>query len=226
VLISGLLCGYPMGAKICAEFVNDGRISLSEGRFLMAVCNHPSPMFILGYVYPWFADQIRIPVLLLTIYAPILLLAVIAKNRYPLESKQNLSNFSNSVRQSASGADETILSSIEVLCKIGGYLVLFSIVIVFIRKFFFLPSVIKLFAIGIMEMTTGIREFGTFANRTAAYTASVAALTFGGLSGIFQTKSVLGKQKRTGLSIRSYIVWKTAHALLSAGLAYLLCTLD
>ncbi|MBQ5916851.1 MAG: nucleoside recognition protein, partial [Lachnospiraceae bacterium] len=67
VLISGLLCGYPMGAKTCAEFAADKRISFNEAKFLMTICNHPSPMFILGYVYPLFSEHITIVELLLTI---------------------------------------------------------------------------------------------------------------------------------------------------------------
>ena len=49
VLMSGLLCGYPLGAKNCSEFMDDGRITAKEGKYLLAICNHPSPMFLLGY---------------------------------------------------------------------------------------------------------------------------------------------------------------------------------
>ena len=34
VFLSGLLCGYPMGAKTCSEFVSQGKLSPSEGRYL------------------------------------------------------------------------------------------------------------------------------------------------------------------------------------------------
>lgn len=47
-LISGLLCGCPMGAKTCGDFVREGKLSVQEGRFLMTICNHPSPMFLLA----------------------------------------------------------------------------------------------------------------------------------------------------------------------------------
>ena len=35
VLFAGLLCGYPMGAKTCGEFLRLGRISLPEARYLL-----------------------------------------------------------------------------------------------------------------------------------------------------------------------------------------------
>ena len=50
VLFSGLLCGYPMGAKTCRDFLEKGWIGKAEARFLFAISNHPSPMFLLGYV--------------------------------------------------------------------------------------------------------------------------------------------------------------------------------
>ena len=49
VLITGLLCGYPMGAKTCSEFVEQGMLSPGEGKYLLSVSNHPSPMFLLGF---------------------------------------------------------------------------------------------------------------------------------------------------------------------------------
>ncbi len=223
VLISGLLCGYPMGAKTCAEFVNDRQISVNEGRYLMTICNHPSPMFILGYVYPWFTENIPVSILLLSVYAPVIPIAILAKQRYPFDKNQSSAGESRGSQIHTSSADEAILSSVEVLCKIGGYLVLFSIAIILIRRFTIIPNPVKLCFIGIMEMTTGIRAFAEIKNWEIGYIASVAALTFGGLSGIFQTKSVLGNKNKAGLSIRPYIFWKSAHAFLSAGLAYLLC---
>ena len=223
VLISGLLCGYPMGAKTCAEFSADKRISVNEGKFLMAICNHPSPMFILGYVYPWFSKYLNIADLLIAVYLPIIIIAFIAKQRYSFSNKQYSVNDPTKIRNSSDSMEEHILSSIEVLCKIGGYLVLFSIAIILINKCSFLPKSLRLGFIGLMEMTTGIREFAGIRDWRIGYVASVASLTFGGLSGIFQTKSVLEHKKEAGLSVRPYILWKTAHALLASGLACLLC---
>ena len=50
VLMSGLLCGYPMGGKTDSEFLDSRRISPAQARYLLAIANHPSPMFVLGYV--------------------------------------------------------------------------------------------------------------------------------------------------------------------------------
>lgn len=230
VLISGLLCGCPMGAKTCADFVNEGRISLAEGKFLLAICNHPSPMFILGYMYSFFAHEFEIWELLICVYLPVILLAILAKIIY--FSKPEESVFGRTDNQSqATGClsiDNTILSAVEILCKIGGYLVLFSILIIFIKNTPQIPTPVRIFTTGLLEMTTGIRELTESLNSEHAWIFSIAALTFGGFSGIFQTNAVLSphtsdNEKKAGLSIRPYFLWKLAHAVCSAGLAYFIC---
>lgn len=259
VLISGLLCGYPLGAKMCAEFVRDGRIGRSEAHLLMAICNHASPMFILGYVYPYFSMHIAIREMLICVYVPVFMIAAIARMFYHFEDikkggshssddcRTPISVQTNGMCRSSFPMDEMILSSVEVLCKIGGYLILFSILIIMIQSIDRIPKEIKLFLIGAMEMTTGIRELAALENWKIGFIASIASLTFGGLSGIFQTKSVLqlsmpsqsrevkgtsastvsfSSIKKAGLSIRPYVLWKVAHAVLSAGLAYFICMND
>ena len=76
VLLTGLLCGCPMGAKTCADFLAERRLSSSEAKFLFALCNHPSPMFLAGFVYPMFAAQLPLFCFVFAIYTPLLLLAI------------------------------------------------------------------------------------------------------------------------------------------------------
>lgn len=234
VLAAGFLCGYPMGAKTCQDFVEEGRISLREGNFLMAVCNHPSPMFLLGYAYPLFADVVPVWKFLCCIYGPVLILALLSSavffsttHLHPTDRRfphpLNALAVSPAFLKPAPTTDETILSAVTILCKIGGYLVLFSIAIVFLRNMEVLPVSLRLGIIGSLEMTTGIRELAHVFPPQKAWIMSAAVLTFGGCSGIFQTKAVLGNEKKAGLSIRPYIFWKLLHAAMSAGMAFLLC---
>ncbi len=223
VLVSGLLCGYPMGAKTCADFVREGRLSPLEGNFLMAFCNHPSPMFLLGYVYPFFAKQLPLGILLLSVYGPVLILAfaarLVCRNGGQNMPRQNDLEMRHVSRQSPS-SDETILSAVEILCKIGGYLILFSIVIVFLKRSERIPFLIKLLLSASMEMTTGIREAASMLPFPVSGAVACAALTFGGFSGLFQTKAVLGDVR--DLSIHTYFLWKLLHAGLSFAVFFLL----
>ena len=44
VFLTGLLCGYPMGAKMDRDLLERGQISWEEACYLLSICNHPSPM--------------------------------------------------------------------------------------------------------------------------------------------------------------------------------------
>lgn len=228
VLLTGLLCGCPMGAKTCSDFVSDGTLTREEARFLLAVCSHPSLMFILGYVYPFYSEYIASWQLLLCVYLPIIILAFMAKIVYRVPSAatgiSNLAAMAPNTKSpvSSPSADESILSAVEILCKIGGYLMLFSIMILFIRNTEWIPDPIRLTLIGSMEMTTAVRELASSLKFPYAFPASMAALNFCGFSGLFQIRSVLN-EKKTGLSVRPCFFWKLAHAALSAACAVFLC---
>lgn len=269
-LASGLLCGCPMGAKTCGDFVREGRLSVREGRFLMAICNHPSPMFLLGFVCPLFGSQMQPSRLLLSIYLPLLPLAGLARRIYfparkktaglqpppPEPSSEDLQppdlwdpaagEPRNPVP--APALDTAILAAAEILCRIGGYLMLFSILIVFLRHAQWLPVPLRLLLIGAMEMTTGVRELAASLLFPGSGAAAAAALAFGGVCGVFQTRSVIvsgrpesqktctrtsgarrmggegsGEDKKiAGLSIRQYILWKLLHSGLAAAVFLLL----
>ena len=241
-LISGLLCGCPMGAKTCGDFVREGKLSVQEGRFLMAICNHPSPMFLLGFVCPLFEAGMHPSRLLLSIYLPLLPLAALAKRIYFPGLPSPASSGSRPQTQPAPALDTAILAAAEILCRIGGYLMLFSIVIVFLRRAPWLPASLRLFLMGAMEMTTGVREVSASLPFPDSGTAAAAILAFGGICGIFQTRAVTAsgwpeeKKSRTedagsspkdregrtedkkiaGLSIRQYILWKLLHSALAS----------
>ena len=110
-LISGLLCGCPMGAKTCGDFVREGKLSVQEGRFLMAICNHPSPMFLLGFVCPLFEAGMHPSRLLLSIYLPLLPLAALAKRIYFPVLPAPPSSGSRQQIQTAPALDTAILAA-------------------------------------------------------------------------------------------------------------------
>lgn len=216
IWITGLLCGYPVGAKTDADFLRDKRISMREGKYLLAISNHPSPMFLAGYVYSKLAGSISLSTLLLSIYLPILPIAFLARHFYHVGQAENLP-FSQ--QEGSASFDELLMSSLEVMVKIGGYIMLFSIFVVFFNTF--MPDTFraKSFCLGLIEITTGIQEIASSMNGVLAALSVVAVTAFGGLSGVAQTKTVI---KNAGLSIRHYVAWKWLHLILSGAVFILL----
>ena len=209
VLISGLLCGYPMGAKTCSEFVEQGRITPSEGRYLLSVSNHPSPMFLLGYVASALSPSVPTSMILTALYVPILPIAFLSQAVYGIHEPCVSGPPKD---KKAPSFDQSMMASFEVMVKIGGYIMLFSILAQWIQTLPLLSLSSRALLTGMAEITTGIHSLCT--SLPAAHTALpvICATAFGGLSGIFQTKSVI---KDSGLSICHYIGWKALHTCFS-----------
>lgn len=212
VFVSGLLCGYPMGAKTCSEFLEERRISPSEAKYLLSVCNHPSPMFLLGYVASCLSGETPVFLILLSLYLPILPLSLISRRVYHVS--RDICH-SDTTDKASLSFDQTMMKSIEVMVKIGGYIMLFSILAKYVPLLPIKSAGSQAFLLGIVEITTGIQSISMALSGFHQALAIVAITAFGGLSGIFQTKSVLPEMKNAGLSIRHYIFWKLLHSFLS-----------
>ncbi len=249
ILLSGMLCGYPMGAKNCSDFLDNDCLSLSEARCLYAVSSFPSPMFLAGYMMHMVnsgPQPIPLPLwkMAAAVYLPALFLffpaaACYKLHRFPKSFRFRsgcLSDHSPTTDTAGKNTvlpltgtppipttppslDEALLSSMEVMVKIGGYIMLFSILAVFIRHLPLPGTLLPAFFITVAEMTTGI-EYASlhFPGRLKILLIGFGG-AFGGLSGAFQVRSVT---KNAGLSIRHYLFWKTAHGLFTVIILILL----
>ena len=250
-----------MGAKMDRDLLENGQITATEANCLLAICNHPSPMFLAGFVYPMFAAQLPLLCFVFAIYMPLLLLAIPAhfiyhapfspesipensgiSQQHPTPNSANAfsSKHTRSDKSSSSALslDAAILNSAEILVKIGGYLIFYSILILVIRNTPEIPAPARLFFSGAMEITTGIRTVSDSLTYPYSAIAAAAIFSFGGFSAMSQTNAVIrihrsssgsagrtiscgGRQnsvheKTAGLSIRQYLLWKIAHASLTA----------
>lgn len=96
---------------------------------------------------------------------------------------------------------------------------LFSILARFIGQISFLPAKIQALLLGAVEITTGIQAVTrTFSGTLQGMFLCLTAV-FGGICGLFQTKSVL---KDSRLSLTHYVLWKLLHGLLSMAVLALL----
>ena len=74
-VLTGFLCGYPMGAKTASDLLDAQKISRSEASYLLSFCNNTSPAFILSYVViqNLKKDSISIPFLLILTLTPLMM---------------------------------------------------------------------------------------------------------------------------------------------------------
>lgn len=79
LFLLGLLCGYPLGAKMAADFTKEGYIKSSTATILLPLCNNISPMFLSGYIgHTVLQDQFPFWFLLAVLYVPYVLVTSIA----------------------------------------------------------------------------------------------------------------------------------------------------
>lgn len=220
-VVTGFLCGYPMGAKVTADLVREQRIRKEEGQYLLSFCNNVSPAFIINYlIWNTLGDaSLLVPTLVILILAPFSV-SLITRRIY-LRKIQLFSVSPTELREKKwdfSLIDEGIMSSFEILVKVGGYVMLFS-VLISLLEIFFQDSSLLLWILPVLEITNGITWLGEAGLPLGIlYPALLAATSFGGWCAAAQTQCMLEK---TGLQIVPYLIQKLAAALAASFFAVL-----
>ncbi len=205
VFLTGLLCGYPMGAKMDRDLLERGQISWEEACYLLSICNHPSPMFLTGYTVmegqKLLPPSIKFPLFpfLAALYLPVFPISYLARHYYDKKSKKNRkirpsvwSGVSHTAPISSFSLDEHLMSCLETMEKIGLYIMLFSILSLYLFKLPLPgPVILKPALMGLLEITTGIQTICEHTSGLPGLLLVTASVAFGGISGIFQTRSVL-----------------------------------
>lgn len=201
-VLLGFLCGYPMGAKAACDLVKEGSVTKKQGQWLMCCCNLPSPMFLTGFI--------RIPAVTWAVYVPAVML-LIPVFFFPEHKKRKLSSESHS--EDLPGImpllEQAMDSSVKIMIKIGIYMMVFSILSVWIQTFHFLSPFMRTLLPGLSEMTIGINaaKNAGFSMRQQAVLCAIFC-TFGGCSGLSQTKSVT---EDAAFSMKFYILIRLLH---------------
>lgn len=214
-ILAGFLCGYPVGAKVTADLLLNNKISRKEANYLLSFCNNTSPAFITSYiVMQQFKEaDLLIPTLFILYLSPFLC-SLIFRRYY----KPNIKDFSDishnhSVVFSFDLVDNSITNSFESITKVGGYIILFSILLYLGRS---LPFSSVLY---VLEITNGIplilKSVSSF---EAKYIFIMALTSFGGICAIAQTNSMIAHAK---LPIVPYIIEKLITTLVTSLLTLL-----
>jgi len=186
-IILGTISGYPVGAKVVCNLKEKKIISKTEAERLIAFTNNSGPLFILGTVgIALFGDK-KIGIILLVAH----ILASLSvgyvfkfwkKNEFKVDFSNNTSSSNKLIRVSELGEiiGEAIKKSISTILTVGGFVVLFSVIISILENsglIALLVDVISKFGIaedisfsvitGILELTNGVKSASTLYSRDA-----------------------------------------------------------
>ena len=238
----GLLSGYPMGAKACADMVNTRKISVKEGQFLLSFCNNASPMFLLNYLFLQSLHITRhIPVFMGIMFASSLLCGYLYLLLHPLKHKKEAptvitdmeaSSIPSTIQLKSNTAvtfnskptyfqilDQSIMNGFEIITKIGGYIILFSLLANLICTYTPFSELINAILIGTLEITTGIQYISDSSLTFPVKLLLAAALSaFGGLSSVAQTGSVL---LHSPLKLTTYVTYKLLNSIICCTAIYI-----
>ena len=198
-----------MGAKLACNLKESKVCTKYEAERLIAFTNNSGPLFIIATVGISMFHSKEIGFLLLFTH----LLASLTVGFIFRNWKKNKDDISKKFLQTTEKEDtisfsnlgeilgDSIKSSINLILTIGGFIVLFSVIIsIFNTLGIFTGS--PIFA-GILELTNGLKLSNNI------ITSSVI-LGFGGISIMLQVYSVIAKY---GLSIKPYIYGKCLQAI-------------
>lgn len=218
----GVFCGFPMGARLTADMYRRKKISRKEADYLLTFSNQSSPMFLSTYVILHGLENrgLTLPVFLIFYSSSLLtgLIFRISARRFhlsfnsPKKEVPEQTSYGNLL-------DTSIMNGFEVITRLGGYIILFSILSGLMMQ---LPSPIDTaapFLSGLTEITTGIHVLsGTALSQPFKFTAILCCTAFGGLSTVAQTSCMLSG---TDLSLLTYLRGKLVNTAAVAVLCFL-----
>ena len=243
--IMGIISGYPMGAKIVSDFKERGICTQEECERLLAFTNNSGPLFIVGTVgIGLFKDTNTGILLFLTHILACLTVGFLFrwwKSSKRCEKKGDSPLFSHST-VSISNLGEvlatSIMSAINTIFLIGGFIVLFSVIISILKSskileglsdaitpFFNIFGISDKFSegiiIGLIELTNGVCAISAIPNKCISTDIIICAflLGFGGISITLQILSVISKAK---ISIKPYLIGKLLQGTFAAFYTYIL----
>lgn len=213
----GFLCGFPMGARVIAELYENHKLSKEEASYLLAFCNNIGPVYFISFVLPTLGLKLTAPYLFgmygLPLGYGIFLRYTFYRNRIPMSCfirpSRKLKHILFAAERKSPASlldtlDDSILSGLYSISKLGGYMVLFNLLNLVPQILFEIIGSTNYdpgAAINCMlEITSGISRIG---DRSPLLV--LLLLPFGGFSCIAQTYSMI---KETDLSLRDYVAHK------------------
>lgn len=214
IFISGLLGGYPIGAKLIAQHYNSGNISKNKAQILLKYCSNAGPAFIFGLCGPLFPN-LGYPLALWLIHITASLFVAKNTGRGSSEPKLPAKKQPYSITQSIQNCTLTM----AFICS---WIIIFRVMIGFIVKWFLwrLPEATHAFIIGSLELSNGIYLLKSTSEIGLKFILCSFMLACGGTCILLQTKQVIG-----ALSIKPYLAGKATQTAISIALSIIFVSL-
>lgn len=245
-LIMGIISGFPVGAKIVSALYSSRVCTKEEADRMLILSNNSGPLFVIGTVGYAFYGSSTIGVSLLITHILASLSVGILLGLFSRISKYNKNTTSSkiyniprrkdiSISELGGVLGSSITSAIKSILVIGGFVVIFSVIISMLNRTHALSilsnlisnvvplnsNLIRGFITGIIEFTNGLSSIASvpFKNMTLKLALSAFVLGFGGISVTLQVLSIISSNK---LSIKKYVVGRVLVGIIASVYTFIL----
>ena len=210
--IMAILSGYPVGSKMVADLYLQGKITKQDAFKMTSFCSTSGPMFIVGAVGVGMFKSAKIGYILFFSHVlGAILNAILYRN---LKLKFDESQEKTESQTKAFDLSEIVLNSTISILSVGCIITIFFIVIeCFSPILSLLPQNLAFFFEGIIEITKGCIDLATFSNQFLAVSLVSFVISFGGISTLLQSLTMIAKLK---MPVKTFALQKLTHACFSA----------
>ncbi len=217
IFLLSVVCGYPMGAKLSAEFYEKGALDGTQCLKLATFCSTGGPIFILGTVGGVYLKSAAAGVIILVSHiAGALLNGLLYRRRFVSSSSGN--NLIAPAKSNGEILGDCMQNAIMGVLTVGGFVTIFYMWTQMLLSMPFLSgadSVVQGVIGGLLEVTTGCKILSGIGNAPLSAVLCSFLISLGGLC-IFLQSNVF--YKKCGISGGKILLFKLTQAIFSAAL--------
>lgn len=219
IILLSMLSGFPSNARNIKNMYLDKKITKEEGEHLLYFTHFSNPMFILGTI-PLILNSNKISKYILISHYLANIILGICLRKYNRVNDSNTSNYKEDKHNFGLVLTTSIRKSLDSVLGILGTLTVFLIISTLLINFFNLDNTSSLLIKSILELTSGLKELGSY-NLLDKYLLIISSciLSFGGLSVHIQ---VINELVDTDISYKNYFIGRILQVVLSLGISYLI----
>ncbi len=213
-----VLSGYPVGTKMVADLYAQGVISKEEAFKMTSFCSTSGPMFIIGAVGVGMFANTKIGYILFVSHLLGAILNGLCFRSLKIKSEQ-IEKGEIKEKQPFNLA-EIVTSATLAILSVGCIIAIFFIVIeCFAPLLSFLPKPLAAMLEGCLEITKGCLDISKLSNLPLAIVMSSFVISFGGVSTILQSITMLSSLK---MPVKLFVFQKFLHGVFSAAITILI----
>lgn len=233
-IVASILCGYPLGAKYCVDLYSMEYIKKDEYERLLNIASNAGPIFLIGSVAGTLLGNISLGyILLIANYLSIIFIGLITKKKRNSIKSSSLSYPKCEIINFGSAIKNAVQNGISTTLSIGGFIIIFSVVISLIKNNIYIFTALEYLEIllnlpsktlyclflGSIEMTNGCSIVSTLSISLPLKLSIISFLcSFSGLAVIAQVSSFVSETK---IRYSKYILFKFIQGIFSSIITYI-----